>query len=177
MTFGQPRKLCLLGGVLPRAIEHRSSGSTFRGRFFRPCGIFEEGRNFAFWGNLRGACGLVRPHARALTSREFGPFLAFPLFRRIHCPVPTTRKTPRRHLLRLMASGAIRLPRMALSRGGDAQKCDRLRRSSWRQTPGFTLMTVSVATAGAGTAIVFAALGAVDIQSPSFASSGDAAVN
>ena len=53
----------------------------FRGRFFRPRGIFEEGRNFAFWGDLRGAFGLVRPHVRASTSRETGGFLAFPLFR------------------------------------------------------------------------------------------------
>ena len=55
MTFGQPRKLCLLGGVLPRAIEHRPQGSTlshfsrsvfstpyyFRGRpIFRVLGRF-----------------------------------------------------------------------------------------------------------------------------------------
>ena len=53
----------------------------FRGRFFRPHGIFEEGRISRFWGDLRGLCGLVRPHARACLSREFGPFLAFPLFR------------------------------------------------------------------------------------------------
>ena len=26
----------------------------FRGRFFRPRGIFEKGRNFAFWGDLAG---------------------------------------------------------------------------------------------------------------------------
>ena len=53
----------------------------FRGRFFRPRGIFEEGRNFAFWRDLRGPCGLVRPHAHACLSRETGAFLAFPLFR------------------------------------------------------------------------------------------------
>ena len=26
----------------------------FRGRFFRPCGIFEEGRISGFWGDLAG---------------------------------------------------------------------------------------------------------------------------
>ena len=26
----------------------------FRGRFFRPCGIFEEGRISGFWGDLTG---------------------------------------------------------------------------------------------------------------------------
>ena len=27
---------------------------SFRGRFFRPCGIFEEGRISRFWGDLAG---------------------------------------------------------------------------------------------------------------------------
>ena len=52
----------------------------FRGRFFRPRGIFEEGRISRFGGDLWGLCGLARPHTRARTSREFGPFPAFPLF-------------------------------------------------------------------------------------------------
>ena len=52
----------------------------FRGRFFRPRGIFEEGRISGFWGDLRGLCDLVRPHARACLSREKLAFLAFPLF-------------------------------------------------------------------------------------------------
>ena len=53
----------------------------FRGRFFRPPLIFEEGRISGFWGDLRGLYALVRPHARAFLSRETGPFVAFPLFR------------------------------------------------------------------------------------------------
>ena len=53
---------------------------SFRGQFFRPCGIFEEGRISGFWGDLWGPCGLVRPRARACLSRETGAFLAFPLF-------------------------------------------------------------------------------------------------
>ena len=56
----------------------------FRGRFFRPRGIFEEGRISRFWGDLRGAFDQARPHARAFLSRETGPFLAFPLF--LSCP-------------------------------------------------------------------------------------------
>ena len=32
-------------------------------------------------GRFEGLYGLARPHTRARTSREFGPFLAFPLFR------------------------------------------------------------------------------------------------
>ena len=102
----------------------------FRGRFFRPRGIFEEGRISGFWGDLRGAFDQARPHARAFLSRETGPFPAFPLFRRSRYGVPTTRKTPRSHLLRLTAFCAILLPRPTLSRGGDAQKRDGLRRSS-----------------------------------------------
>ena len=104
----------------------------FRGRFFRPRGIAEEGRISGFWGDLRGAFGLVRPHARARTSREFVPFLAFPLFRHSRYSVATTRKTPRRHLLRLTASCVIRLPRAMMSRDGGAQKRDGSRRRSVR---------------------------------------------
>lgn len=58
MTFGQLRKLCLYGGVLPRRykplILKEYLMRSFRGRFFRPCGIFEEGRISGFWGDLRG---------------------------------------------------------------------------------------------------------------------------
>ena len=79
---GQPRKLCLLGGVLPRRykplILKEYLMRSFRGRFFRPCGIFEEGRISGFWGDLRGAFDQARPHARAFLSRETGPFVAFP---------------------------------------------------------------------------------------------------
>ena len=132
---GQPRKLCLLGGVLPRAIEHRPPRSTLshfsRSVFSTPW--YCRGRpKIRVLGRFEGLCGLARPHVRARTSREFGPFLAFPLFRRSRCPVPTTRKTPRSHLLRLTASCVIRLPRSAPSRGGGAQKRDGSRRSSWR---------------------------------------------
>ena len=55
---------------------------SFRGRFFRPSGIFEEGRISRFWGDLRGAFDQARPHALAFLSRETGPFVAFPLFQR-----------------------------------------------------------------------------------------------
>ncbi len=112
MTFGQPRKLCLSGGVLPRRckslIVKEDPNHYFSGRFFRPCGIFEEGRISGFWGDLRGAFDQARPHARAFLSRETGPFLAFPLFRRSRCLVPTTRKTPRSLLLRSIASGVLK---------------------------------------------------------------------
>ena len=81
IKLGQPRKLCLAGGPIPRVIEHRPPRSTFSRSVFSTPSIFEEGRNFAFWGDLRGLCGLARPHARARLSRETGPFLAFPLFR------------------------------------------------------------------------------------------------
>ena len=53
----------------------------FSGRFFRPRAIFEEGRISGFWGDLWGAFDQARPHIRACTSRETGPFVAFPLFR------------------------------------------------------------------------------------------------
>ena len=102
----------------------------FRGRFFRPRGIFEEGRISGFWGDLWGAFSLARPHARAFLSRETGPFLAFPLFRRSRCPLPTTRNISPGYLLRLTTSGVARLSCFALSRGGGAQKRDGLRRSS-----------------------------------------------
>ena len=80
IKLGQPRKLCLAGGPIPRVIEHSPPRSTFSRSVFSTPSIFEEGRNFAFWGDLRGLCGLVRPHARARLSRDFGPFLVFSLF-------------------------------------------------------------------------------------------------
>ena len=57
MTFGQPRKLCLLGGVLPRAIEHSPPRSTFsifsRSVFSTPL-YFRGMPNFAFLGRFEG---------------------------------------------------------------------------------------------------------------------------
>ena len=53
----------------------------FRGRFFRPRGIFEEGRISGFWGDLAGFAASRDLITRARTSRETGGFLAFPLFR------------------------------------------------------------------------------------------------
>ena len=83
MTFGQPRKLCLLGGVLPRAIEHRPPRSTLsifsRSFFSTPC-YFRGRPKFRVLGRFVGLCGLVRPHVRARLSRETGQFPAFPLF-------------------------------------------------------------------------------------------------
>ena len=44
------------------------SSSVFSGH-----GIFEESRNFAFWGDWRGPCGLVRPHySRLPVARKTG---------------------------------------------------------------------------------------------------------
>ena len=58
IKLGQLRKLCLYGGVLPRRykplILKEYLMRSFRGRFFRPCGIFEEGRISGFWGDVRG---------------------------------------------------------------------------------------------------------------------------
>ena len=53
----------------------------FRGRFFRPRGIFEEGRISRFWGDLAGfaaSCDLIP--ALACRAKQ-GGILAFPLFR------------------------------------------------------------------------------------------------
>ena len=133
MTFGQPRKLCLSGGVLPRAIEHRPPRSTFsifsRSVFSTPS-YFQGRPNF---GVLRRFAGGFQPratHVRACASREFGPFLAFPLFRRNRYSVPTTRKTPRSHHQRMAESGVTIEPRAKPSRDGDAQKHGEMRRSS-----------------------------------------------
>ena len=79
------------------------SSSVFSGH-----GIFEESRNFAFWGDLRRPFDLLRPHVRAYLSRETGAFLAFPLFRHRRQMVPTTRNIPRSHLLRLTGSGVLK---------------------------------------------------------------------
>ena len=84
--LGQLRKLCLLGEVLPRRykplILKEYLMRSFRGRFFSALWYFRGRPNFGFWGDLRGLCGRHRPHVRACTSRETGPFVAFPLFQR-----------------------------------------------------------------------------------------------
>ena len=55
MTFGQPRKLCLLGGVLPRAIEHKNLGSTFEVGFFGPV-VFSRKAEISRFGAI---CGVL----------------------------------------------------------------------------------------------------------------------
>ena len=58
MTFGQPRKLCLLGGVLPRAIEHRPQRSTFSifsTSVFSALWYFREKPKFRVLGRFTGA--------------------------------------------------------------------------------------------------------------------------
>jgi len=57
---GQPRKLCLLGGVLPRAIEHKTLGSTFSTSVFSPPWYFRGRPNFGVLGRFAGA---LRPRA------------------------------------------------------------------------------------------------------------------
>ena len=133
MTFGQPRKLCLLGGVLPRPIVSTSRKeylSIFSRAIFSTSRYFRERPIFGVLGRFEGAFDLARPHVRACTSRKTGPFVAFPLFRRSRCPVPTTRKAPGSHRQCVAESRAIRLPRSAPSRGGGIQKRDGLCRSS-----------------------------------------------
>ena len=49
----------------------------FRGRFFRPRGIFEEGRISGFWGDLRGFAGsrdLIPALARRAKLGRFSRF-------------------------------------------------------------------------------------------------------
>ena len=53
----------------------------FRGRFFRPRGIAEEGRNFAFWGDLAGfapSFDLMSAFVRRAKQGRYSRFRYFP---------------------------------------------------------------------------------------------------
>ena len=103
----------------------------FRGAFFRLRGIFEKTRKTAFGGDLTGFAA-SRDLILALARRaKQGRFSRFRYFRCDRCPVPTTRKTSRSHLLRSMASGETNESRAMVSRGGGVPELDGLRRNSF----------------------------------------------
>ena len=73
--LGQPRKLCPRHGVLPRPIvsdPRKEYLSIFSRAIFSTPWYFRERPIFGILGRFEGLCGLVRPHARACLSREFG---------------------------------------------------------------------------------------------------------
>ena len=75
MTFGQPRKLCLSGGVLPRPIvsePRKEYLSIFSRAIFSTPWYFRERPIFGILGRFDGLCGLVRPHSAFPCCADLG---------------------------------------------------------------------------------------------------------
>ena len=127
MTFGQPRKLCLLGGVLPRAIEHRPPRSTlshFSRSVFSTPYYFRGRPKFRVLGRFEGA---LRPRATSCSRLHVARFLA--VSRVSVIPGNGLRHSDNqqracRAISCAITSCVIHLPRRALSRGGGCLERD-----------------------------------------------------